>query len=422
MTVSLVIPPSPFLGDQKRNPPLGIMYVAAFIEKNNYDVKLTDLRDFNKKEWLSHIPYGDVYGITATTPEYPYAIEIAKQIRQRDKKSVIVLGGVHASAEPQKINKVFDRVVIGEGEYSMLNILKDIENNVQKKYYTSPFIKDLNSLPFPARHLLKYDSIVSSKLTIKDQPATAIMGSRGCPYNCAFCVSKLMWDRRVRFRTTDNVIEEIREIIDKYGVRHFRFQDDTITASKKWIRDLCSKLIPLNVVWRAATRVDHSDRDILQVMKEAGCYEIDYGIETISDNVLELNNKQITVDEMHVAIKNAKDVGLKTRLFFMIGLPGQTLAVADDIISFIETVQPDGADISTFIPFPGSDIYNNPQKYGIEILTKNFTKYFITQGLYGNEAERSFIFKHDILSDDELKGLRKKLLNYISKYNFILNK
>ena len=422
MLVSLIIPPSPFLGDQKRNPPLGIMYIASFLEKNNYDVKLTDLRDLNENEWLEHIPNGDVYGLTATTPEYPYALAIAKQIKKKDKKSIIVLGGVHASAESNKINKVFDKVVVGEGEYSMLRLLDDVKKDNGKRYYYTPLIKDINSLPFPARHLVEYDSVVSSKLTVKDQPATAITGSRGCCFSCAFCVSKLMWDRRVRFRSVDNVIEEIKEIIEKYNVRHFRFQDDTITISKKWITELCNKLIPLNVVWRAATRVDQSDKDILKMMKNAGCYEIDYGIETISDDVLEIVNKGITIDEMYEAISNAKEAGLKIRLFFMIGLPGQTIDIADDIINFIEKTRPDGVDVSTFIPFPGSDIYNNPKKYKIKILTKNFTKYVITQGLYGDEAERSFIFKHDILTDDELKSLRKKLLRYISDYNFTLNK
>ena len=420
MSISLIIPPSPFLGDQKRNPPLGIMYIASFLEQNNYSVKLTDLRGLTPDAWLQYIPKGDIYGITATTPEYPYAIEIARQVKE--KGTVIVLGGVHASADPKGIDEIFDKVVIGEGEYSILNVIDDIKAGIDKRYYTSPFVKDINTLPFPARHLLEYDSFISSKLTVRDQPATAITGSRGCPYNCAFCVSKLMWNRRVRFRTPENIIEEIKIIIDKYGVRHFRFQDDTITASKKWLTSLCEKLKPLDVVWRAATRVDHAQRELLQMMKDAGCYEIDYGVETLSDNVLELSNKQITVEQIYQAVENAKFVGLETRLFFMIGLPSQDANIADDIINFIETAKPDAVDISTFIPFPGSDIYNNPEKYNIKILTKDFTKYVITQGLYGDEAERSFIFEHDILSDEQLRALRKKLLLYIKNYNLILNK
>lgn len=420
MFISLIIPPSPFLGDQKRNPPLGIMYIAAYLEQNNYSIKLTDLRDLDHDEWLSHIPEGDIYGITATTPEYPYAIEIARQIKKNGV--VVVLGGVHASADPLGVDPIFDKVVIGEGEYAIINVINDVKNGVEKRYYTTPLIKDINTLPFPARHLLNYDSFISSKLTVKDQPATAITGSRGCPYNCAFCVSKLMWDRKVRFRTPENIIEEIKTIIDRYGVKHFRFQDDTITASKKWLTSLCEKLKPLGIVWRAATRVDRAQVELLQIMKDAGCYEIDYGIETISDNVLELNNKQITVKQIYQAVENARLAGLETRLFFMIGLPGQDINIADDIINFIEIAKPNAVDVSTFIPFPGSDIYNNPQKYNIKILTKDFTKYVITQGLYGDEAERSFIFEHDILTNEELKSLRKKLLLYIKNYNLILNK
>lgn len=421
MKISLVIPPSPFLGDQKRNPPLGIMYVAAYLEHNHYDVVLTDLRDIEEDKWIDSIPKGDIYGVTATTPEYIYALKIAEKIKTREPESFIVIGGVHASAVPDKIDQLFDAVVVGEGEYAMIEVVKDFENKSTKRYYNCGMIKDLNTLPFPARHLVNYDSIVNKNLTVADTPATSLIASRGCPYNCAFCVSKLMWTRKVRFRKPDNVVEEIKQVIRNYNIKHFRFQDDTIAASKKWVTELCEKIKPLDIVWRASTRVDHSSKEILQMLKDAGCYEISYGIETISDEVLELNKKDVTVEEMYEAIDNAKAVGLKTRLFFMIGLPGQDENIADEIIQFIERTKPDAVDISTFIPFPGSDIYNDPAKYGIEITNKDFSDFIMTRGLYGDEAEKSFIFKHDKLSDEQLKHLRKQLLKYVRKYNLVLN-
>jgi anaerobic magnesium-protoporphyrin IX monomethyl ester cyclase len=421
MRISLVIPPSPFLGDQKRNPPLGIMYVAAYIEQNNYDVKLTDLRDIEENNWINHIVEGDIYGITATTPEYPYAIKIAEQIKKRNSASFIVLGGVHATAVPYEINELFDCVVIGEGEYAMIDVIKDFENKVKKKYYSSGFIKDLDTLPFPARHLVQYDSVINKNLTIANTPATSIIASRGCPYNCAFCVSKLMWTRRVRFRSPNNVIEEIKKVMKDYGIRHFRFHDDTIAASKKWVTELCEKIKPLNIVWRASTRVDHSNLEILKMMKDSGCYEISYGIETISDEVLEINRKNVTIEQMYEAMDNAKAAGLYTRLFFMIGLPGQDADIANEMIKFIERTKPDAVDLSTFVPYPGSDIYNDPAKYGIEITNKDFSDYVFTRGLYGHEAEKSFIYKHDKLTEIQLIKLRKQLLRYILKYNLILN-
>jgi radical SAM superfamily enzyme YgiQ (UPF0313 family) len=231
-----------------------------------------------------------------------------------------------------------------------------------------------------------------------------------------------MWDRKVRFRSPDNIIAEIKQLIDVYGITHFRFQDDTMIINGRWITELCEKMHPLNITWRCTTRVDHSQKWALQLLKYAGCYEIAYGIETLEDEVLEMNNKQITNEQIQKAVATAKEVGLKTRLFFMIGLPGQGITMADDIIKFIEECKPDAVNLSTFVPMPGSDIYNNPSKYGIKINTDDWNKYIMSRGLYGNEAEEPFIFTHDKLTDDELRMLRKKLLEYFSNHNLVFNK
>ena len=422
MKTILIIPPSPFLGEQKRNPLLGIMYVASYLEKHAHDVGMVDLRDLDEDKWMGKIPHADVYGITATTPEYPLAIKIARKLKAKDPKSLVVLGGVHAAADSKNLDPVFDRVVIGEGELSMVNLLKDLEKGVSKKYYVSPPIQDLDSIPFPARHLLPFDSSFNPNLCVRGKMATSITGTRGCPYNCAFCASEVMWGRKVRFRSTDNVIGEIKEVTEKYNAYYFRFQDDTLTVNKKWLFELCRKMEPLDIHWRANTRVNHSQKDILEAMYKAGCYEVDYGIESVSEKVLKINNKQTKVGDMYTAIRNAKEVGLMVRLFFMIGLPGQDRDEAKRTIEFLEETKPDGADLSTFVPFPGCDIYNNPSKYNMEILNKDFSDYVITVGLYGDETDKSFLYKHDILTEEELKQQRWEILEYIKAHNLSLNK
>jgi radical SAM superfamily enzyme YgiQ (UPF0313 family) len=422
MKTVLIIPPSPFLGDQKRNPPLGIRYIASFLEKHGYNIELVDLRDLDEDKWTNRIPYADIYGITATTPEYPLAVKIAYKLEVRDKKSLVVLGGFHATTQSKKLDTVFDRVIIGEGELSMLNLLKDYEKGVKKEYYVSPRIEDLDSLPFPARHLLPFDSVINTNLCVKGKPATALIATRGCPYNCAFCASNAMWGKKVRFRSPDNVISEIKEIIERYNVYHFRFHDDTITLNKNWLFELCTKIEPLNIHWRANTWINTSQKDVLEAMYKAGCYEIDYGIEDLSEKVLRISNKKVKVKDMHTAIKNAKEVGLKIRLFFMIGLPGQDRDVAKNIIRFIEEKRPDGVDLSTFVPFPGCDIYKNSSKYNMRILNTNFSDYVMTLGLYGDEAKKDFIYTHDTLTNEELKQKRLEILEYIKAYNLSLNK
>lgn len=422
MKIVLIIPPAPFLGEQKRNPSLGIMYVASFLEKQGYDVKMADMRDLKEDKWQNAVPQADIYGITATTPEYSFAIKIAYNLKSRDQKSFIVLGGSHATADSKNLDPIFDSIVIGEGELAMLDLLKDFERGTSKKYYTRPLIENLDSLPFPARHLLPFESVFNTGLCVKGKMATSITASRGCPYNCSFCASKVMWGNKVRFRSSDNIISEIKEIIEKYNVYYFRFHDDTIAANKNWLFELCEKMKPLNIHWRANTRVNCSQKDVLEAMFRAGCYEIDYGIESVSDEVLKINNKMIKVDDAYVATRNAKEVGLKIRLFFMIGLPGQGKNESENIIKFIETIKPDGVDLSTLVPFPGCDIYTNPSKYNIKILNKDFTSYVSTLGLYGDETKKDFIYEHDVLSNEELKKERLKILEYIKAYNLSLNK
>jgi anaerobic magnesium-protoporphyrin IX monomethyl ester cyclase len=231
-----------------------------------------------------------------------------------------------------------------------------------------------------------------------------------------------MWGQRVRFRSPDNIIQELEQIIRDYGVRYFRFHDDTMTLNKKRLLELCKKMIPLNIHWRAHTRVDHSDMETLVSMKNAGCDEIGYGIESASPEVLAINNKKIKIEQAKQAIKNAKNAGLRVRLFFIVGLPGETRNTIRKNIEFIDEAHPDGVDISTFIPFPGCDIYEKSQNYGIEIQTNDYEKFVISLGLYNDETDTDFIYKHPTLTNEELKKNRLEMLNYIIGKQMVLNR
>lgn len=430
MKIVLINPPHPYLADQKRNQPLGIMYLAAMLEKENYDVQLVDLCNTDEEDWIKKIPDADIFGIGSTTLDYIRSIKIAKKLKE-NYKCIIVLGGAHATSVPRTIDSIFDKVIIGEGERAFLDLLKDCENenhcyknntNRYKKFYQREQIEDIDAIPFPARHLLPLDSIVNYNLVEKGKAATSLITSRGCNYNCFFCGSKTMWGQKVRFRSADNVIQELKQIIHDYEVYYFRFHDDTMTLNKKRLLELCKKMEPLNIHWRAHTRVDRSDMETLVAMKKAGCIELGFGMESASQEVLDLNNKKITIEEARFAIKNAKKVGLKVRLFFVVGLPGETKGTVKKNIEFIEDVQPDGVDISTFVPFPGCEIYENPQKFNIQLLTQDYEKFVMTLGLCNGEADTDFIYKHPNLTNEELKKNRSEMLNYITNNKMALNK
>jgi anaerobic magnesium-protoporphyrin IX monomethyl ester cyclase len=280
MEINLIIPPDPYLGDDKRNPPLGVLYIAAVTRKANYNVSITDLRGKKEDNLSKHLKAGcTVYGITSSTPSYYNASNLARAIKSQDNRALTVLGGIHATAIPQEIGLEFDKVVIGEGEISFLELLYDIKKGVNKnkRFYKSEYIEDLDSIPFPARDLIPFDSAFSKNaFSVDGEYAGTIITTRGCPNNCSFCGSKNIWGTKARFRSPGNVVEELEHIISTYDVRYFRFQDDTIVLGKNRFKELCKRMAPLGIKWRATTRVDHINIDILNAMKKAGCDEVGY--------------------------------------------------------------------------------------------------------------------------------------------------
>ena len=421
LRIVLIIPPMPFLLDQKRNCPLGILYIGSALEANKYDVDIVDLRGVKNSDWGRVIPPAGIYGITAVTPEYNTALKIAQFIKGRHQACVI-LGGVHATVMPEKIDTIFDKVVIGEGEEVILEAVEDYKKKITKRFYQGSRIDDLDKIPFPARHLLPFDSVFSDKLVQPGLPATTIIASRGCPFGCSFCASKKVWKRHAKLRSPDNIVNEIKQIIKTYKVSSFRFIDDIVSLNKDICFELCKKLEPLQIRWRANTRVDIADQEMLKMMKQSGCLEVDFGIESISQTVLDMNNKGTKLSAIFKTVEYAKKAGLRTRLFFIVGLPGEELGFADRVIDFCKKTDPDGIDVSTFVPYPGSDVYENPAKYGIKLEAASFDEYIFTLGLDDAELNKGFFWKHPNLSCEELREERKKVLIFAQAHNLVLNK
>lgn len=417
MKINLIIPPDPFLGDDKRNAPLGILYVASVAKEAGYEVIVTDLRGKKGDDLIKNIKLNcSVYGFTSSTPSYYNALNLARAIKSQNNQALTVLGGIHATALPEKIGPEFDKVVIGEGEISFLQLLDDIKKNKNKdkRFYKSEYIEDLDSIPFPARDLIPYDSAFSKNaFLVGGEYAGTIITSRGCPGNCSFCGSKKMWGRRVRFRSPENVIKEIKQMIENYGIKYFRFQDDTIVLWRERLKKLCAAMEPLGIKWRAATRVDYADVDLLNCMKKAGCDEVAYGIESLDQEVLNKNQKGIKLEQIYQALENTKKVGLKSRLFFIIGLPGEKAGFSRRLKEFLDKTNPDGVDISTLVPYPGSPIFHNPEQYGIKLKSMEFEKYHMTLGLIDEELKRPLTFEHDVLSENQIKKEREESLKLI---------
>jgi radical SAM superfamily enzyme YgiQ (UPF0313 family) len=233
--------------------------------------------------------------------------------------------------------------------------------------------------------------------------ATTIITSRGCPFNCAFCANI---SQAPRYRSPKNVIEEIKYLIDNYNCKHYRFIDDHLTQNKKRLEELCYLLEPLNINFRCTVRSDSIDNKTLENLRRGGCKELGIGVESADNVVLKLVNKKETVEDHIRAIKLIKAHGIKSKVAILCGLPGETWKSIELTKEFFKTTQPDKWTINLFTPFPGNDIRNCPEKYGVKILKKDWSKYIQT---YPTQS----VIETNVASNKELREHFTHLTKYL---------
>jgi len=409
LKVTLISPPSPFLIDQKAFPPLGLLYVAGFLEHNGIDIIVADLADKETELENALEPYidADLYGITSTSPQYPQALKILKILRRRNPEARIVIGGAYPSSLPDKcIHDGFDFIVAGEGEEAMLQLIKNVDKKQTPGIVRSSYIQDLNTIPFPARHLVDISSFAYS---IDEGRGTTLITSRGCPYVCSFC-SKEVWQRGARFHRTDYVIDELEHIINKYDFKHFLFLDDTITIRKKRLLELCSRMEPLDIKWRCYARTT-TTKDMLIAMKRAGCVEIGVGVESGSQKILDIVDKKETVEQNAAFVELCKQVGITANVFIMIGLPGETYETVEETRRWMERVRPHKFGFNIFMPYAGTPVYKNPDRYDIRIFDVPEEKSWVK----GRQGEYESFVATNALSRSEIERLFGELFAYFSE-------
>jgi radical SAM superfamily enzyme YgiQ (UPF0313 family) len=364
-------------------PPLGICYLAAMLEKEGYDVNIIDAEaerltiDALVKKVEELKP--SVIGLTCTTPMVASVKRTADALKSRLPESKIIVGGPHVTAVPEDLlkEKYIDIAVIGEAEHTIVELLKIIKENASLKNCKGiaykedgeivktelrPLICDIDALPLPARHLLKIDkyrhSTIVEHKTKKNY--TNIMSARGCPFRCIFCGSRTTFGGIARFRDPKLVVDEMEECYNKYDIGMFGFSDDTLTLKKEHIMAICNEIIgrKLDIVWFAQSRVNTVDKEMLELMKKAGCEAVHYGYESGSQEILNNIKKGITLQQAVDATKITKEVGIKIHGYFMIGNPGETKETIRKTIDFAKELDPDTAQFTIATPFPGTELYD----------------------------------------------------------------
>lgn len=386
-------------------PPLGLAYLAAYLEKNKINVFILDSalegydELYNKHDGM--ITYGlkmeevkkrvkkinpNLIGVT-----YPFScqsenvIEICKAVKEVNGNIKVVVGGVHASALPENIlenQKEIDFVVIGEGEETLFELVQNLKTKADnfeqikgiayrdrdsgiKLNQRREAIKDIDQIPFPARHLLGTENYIRINAPhgpyAKRKRVGNIMTSRGCPGMCLYCSSYKFFGRQFRARKIESIFKEIDILIEKYGIEEIQFEDDNLTFDRKRAREIFKRLKDYDLVWCTpnGVRIDTIDKEMLKLMKESGCYQLTFGIESGNERVLhKIIRKPINLKKIKPIIDEVKRLGILVHLFFMIGLPTETKKEMLETLKFAKYLNPDSASFAIATPLPGSDLYD----------------------------------------------------------------
>ncbi len=376
MKVVFVNPPNPYAAEPAMNPPLGICYIAAYLESKGYeDITLIDFNlfdyDYYVSNYLEEIPLdADVYGIYCMTPQYRWLKEISEYLSV-SANAVIVAGGPHPTnmSEAVLAECPVNHVVIGDGEEAMYQIVSKVHKLDLDKMWR---VSNLDELPFPNRDI-KGAPLDRYKRTLQGNKAIHLVTLRGCPYSCGFC-DRVSVGRDFRFRSVENVMEEVDSLMQKYDwATNYVIYDDVFTMKPSRVLSFCKEFVKRGINWRCWSRTDLVSKDLLKIMRDSGLTSITFGVESGDDVVLMRASKRTTSKDNEKALLTAKELGISVRCSLMYGLPGECKRSIDNTIKLIEKTQPDEWNLAILAPVPGSPIWDNPKVHGI-IFDKEWLK------------------------------------------------
>lgn len=406
-------------------PPLGISYLATIADDMGHDVMLLDgeAEQISTSELYERIKKfnPNIVGITSTTPLSDKAVKIAKLVKRNLKKTVLI-GGPHITALKEKaFHDCFDIGFIGEAENAFREFLENfgreekylkikglILRNKNKIILTEKreYIKELDMIKFPARHLLNLGGYLAStdRGLIRH---TTIMASRGCPFQCVFCSQHTLFGRVARFRSAKNVVDEMEGVLKNLGTDHFIFVDSTLTLRRALVEEICKEIIKrkLKITWEGWTRASLIDEKLLRLMKKAGFIRISFGIESGDPRILKLIKKEIKIEDIRKAYRIVEKIGIEATCSVMIGHPGETRESIMKTIRFVKSIpQVKYSALSIAVPYPGTELLEMAKNkwHGLKLHTEDYTKF----SRYGD----SVMSVNDLTSEDLIKFQKKGLL------------
>lgn len=417
-------------------PPLGLLYLAAYLEKNGYkDIKVIDgdaaMISWNELENIFQKEQPDIVGITSPSFMMPALLKTAKLARKNVPHCHIIAGGYGPTKEPEKIlnqkNQTVDFIVMGEGELTTLELVKKLENKTEnfndvkgiayldknkQLVITAPrgYVMDLNTIPWPAYHLLfphfsKYRGMpFQDKLILR--PTATMFASRGCPHRCTFCS---LGSKVYRARDPKDIVAEMQFYIDQFGVKSIQIYDDEFmglnAAQNNWIEEICDEIIDKGLHKKLSFIIQARcspfiEFATLKKMKEANFVWIWWGVESGSQKILDIIKKDIKVENIIRDFALAKQAGIKSSMFVMVGFPGETPTDIKQTSNLIKKVKPDRINVHIVSPYPGSEMRKYFEKH----------KFFEINDYYKSDSLQYALHHTDEMTSAEIKKYYKMLV------------
>lgn len=380
MKILLIQPPARTLKKESIViPPLGLAYLASSLERDGHEVKILDafanMLSWTEFEEEVKKQKPDLIGIGGMTPIIDNTIKAIKICRPHT--STIVVGGPHLAVHKQGFFHECPQAdvgILGEGEESFKLLVKRIENKkdfwdvpgvVGPEKWNSPQkgVENLDSLPFPARHLLDHN--LYRYALWPGKRITTMITSRGCPYKCIFC-DKSIFGSQWRARSPENVVNELEMVVKEFGVHSIIIYDDLFTLKKQRVIEICQGILGkgLKIEWKCEGRVDRVDEEMLKWMKKAGCTYIAYGVESGNEHGLDYLQKGINLSQIRQAFKLTRQAGIKPMAYFILGIPVETFKESLNTIKFAKELNPDYAQFSILSPYKGTRLYEDAKNRG----------------------------------------------------------
>lgn len=398
--------------------PIYLAYTVAVLEKAGFEVGFLDgvMEEMSIAQFAEAVAKEEprLVVMECSTPSIEYDLETARAIKEKDRDAFVTLVGSHATFFHREIleaNPEVDAVCRGEFELTVKNLAQtlahhgDLSKVLGLSYRQDggvqvnperPLLEELDSLPFPAWHIVRGEGYRSAVFSGKS--SITMVSSRGCPAHCTYCLwPETLYGHKFRARSAANVVEEMERLVREYGVDEIYFDDDCLTLDKGRMLEIC-RLVQergIRVSWICQSRVDTVDEEMLAAMKRAGCHYIYFGVESGSPKMLKLMRKGISLERTKETFAICRRLGIKAQAFFLFGIPGEDQETIRQTIEFAKELEPDSVQFAVAIPHPGTQLYEECQRNG-----------WLVYDSWAEFASRNSLIKTEELSREEVERAR----------------